>query len=175
MKTIKLTCATCGDVFDKRLNEYNRQIKSGKIRFFCNLSCACSKRNLENPTAGKIENLRPSRKDEFTPFRWFILRAQYRDKQKKQTCNITVEYLKTLWESQKGICPLTGWNLMLPAGTLKAWDEKHPANASLDRIDNSKGYIEGNVRFISFMANIGRSTFSDEQLIEFCKAVVKNK
>lgn len=45
------------------------------------------------------------------------------------------------------------------------------SNASLDRIDNSKGYLKGNVRFVSMMANLARSTFSDNELIRFCKSV----
>ncbi len=173
MKTITLECANCGKPFEKLTKEYNRQIKQGKTRFFCDLSCVCFKRNEENPPPGNIANLTGRKKDEYTPFRWFVLRAEYRDKRKKNGCNLSTEYLKNLWEEQKGVCPLTGWQLKLPAGTDIAWIEPSPSNASLDRIDNSKGYVEGNVRFIAYMANIARQSFSDEQLIDFCKAVVE--
>lgn len=57
---------------------------------------------------------------------------------------------------------------------LVSWSVPSPWNASLDRIDNAKGYIQGNVRFITVMANLARSTFTDEQVLEFCHAVVQN-
>ena len=50
----------------------------------------------------------------------------------------------------------------------------HLRRASLDRIDNSLGYVKGNVRFISIMANYCRNTFEDKDLMEFCEAVVDN-
>lgn len=64
--------------------------------------------------------------------------------------------------------------MILPLGTAIGWMEQDPSNASLDRIDNSKGYIEGNVRFVALMANLARQSFTDEQMIAFCKAVATN-
>ncbi len=187
MKFIEIVCANCNKNFQKDFREYKRQIKNAKYRFFCNRSCLASKRNSENkPDQNTIKGQEKikklidqfggkTRRDQYSPFRWFILRAEFRNKKKHYDCNITVEYLKNLWEDQKGICPLTGWNLLLPNSTRKAWKYKDPANASLDRIDNSKGYIEGNVRFVAVMANYARNNFSDDQLIEFCKSVTNNK
>jgi len=172
MKTIDLTCANCEKMFQKPLNEYKRQTKNGNNRFFCSHRCSALTTNKENPPKGDVSRLTANnRKDQYTPFRWYVLRSQYRDRKKKYGCDITVEYLKQLWEEQGGICPFTKWKLILPQNTSKAWEINDPRNASLDRIDNSKGYIQGNVRFISVMANIARQTFSDEQLIDFCNHV----
>jgi len=171
MKKIELKCENCGNLFVKELKEYNRQIHKGRKEFFCSRTCAATKNNQNNPRNGNIENLKSdNRRDEHTSFRWFILRSQYRDKKKNYGCNLTLEYLKNLWETQKGICPFTGWNLILPQDS-NGWKISNPHNASLDRIDNSIGYIQGNVRFISVMANLARQNFTDDQLVEFCKAV----
>ena len=168
---ITLQCDNCNQKFDKPLKEYNRQIKKNATRFFCNLSCNAIKRNDEHPPPGNLENLvSNNRRDEHTPFRWFIRRAEYRDKKKHYGCDLTVEYLKRLWEEQDGICPFTGWKIVLPKDS-EGFASKNTANASIDRINNAKGYMQGNVRFISVMANLARQSFSDEQLIEFCKAV----
>jgi hypothetical protein len=172
----KLNCAYCNKEFEKEYKEYRRQTKRGRNKFYCDLSCSCAQKNKDYPsTYFKTCGIKRE-KDQYTPFRWYMLRARYRDKtsrdkKKRCVCDLTKEYLKNLWDEQQGTCPLTGWKLILPKGTGKSWDIKSPYNASLDRIDNSIGYVKGNVRFISIMANLGRAVFSDEQLIDFCKAV----
>lgn len=168
---IDISCATCCVTFQKVAREYKRQLKNERTKFFCSRTCAAVKNNEEHPRKGNADLLKSdNRRDEHTPFRWYVLRSQYRDKKKKYGCDLTVEYVKQLWEKQSGICPFTGWRLILPHNS-DGWLEYNPFNASLDRIDNTKGYIEGNVRFISVMANLARQTFTDEQLITFCKAV----
>lgn len=42
---------------------------------------------------------------------------------------------------------------------------------SIDRIDNSKGYVPGNVRVISNLANVMKHTASHEQLLLFAKNI----
>jgi hypothetical protein len=169
--TIELTCDTCGTQFHRRKTEHNRCIKRGIKRNFCSRKC-CGKATISNipPESKKWDHLDPgSKADEFSPFRWHYRNA----KRRKHEFNLTLEYLKELWEKQSGKCPYTGWQLQnMENMSTKNQLPKTPDRASLDRIDSSKGYVPGNVQFVSYMAQNAKNEFTDQELRGFCEAVV---
>jgi len=172
MSKITLTCDTCNKEFEKEKGEYNRRIRLGKDKFYCGLSCSGkSPESVKNIVANRsdfdIAQYANNRMDELSPFRETFRRLHRRDKE----VTVTLESLKEIWESQNGTCPLTGWTLELPTQAKQYM--LHLRTASLDRIDNSKGYVLGNVRFVSVMFNLARNKFSDEDVIEFAQAVTR--
>lgn len=170
---MKLECAECGKTFEKPDNEYRRRVKRGAKDFFCSKSCSNAHGNRVSPRGPRAKNLvANNRRDEFTPFRWFLLRAKAR--RHLGRTDLDLSYLSNLWEEQKGCCPFAGQKMILPENT-NGWPQKSPMNASLDRIDGGKGYVKGNVRFVSVMANLARGEFSDEDVIGFCRMVFENK
>jgi hypothetical protein len=175
---IDLVCSECETPFKKALGEYNRRLKlNPNPKFFCNHTCAAGASNRERHPSSyrpRTEHLVASnRRDALTPFRWFVARAYYR--RHKKGCGITAAFLSQLWEAQGGACPVTGWALRLPSNTA-GWPEgRDPRNASLDRIDPTRGYVEGNVRFVACIFNYARNTFTDDDVRKFCEAVVHNK
>lgn len=171
MVKIKLICEECTKSFFREKGEYVRSQKLGR-KSFCSLSCSCTYGNKKTPR-GNVRNLIPGNlRDEYTEFRYFLRKARARDKKKGRikNMNLTLSYLKKLWKEQDGICPFTGVKLNLPK-TTSGWNTKEPYNASLDRIDCSVGYVKGNVRFVSYIANVARGDFTDQQLFNFCRAV----
>ena len=66
------------------------------------------------------------------------------------------------------VCPILG----LPIK--KAIDGNRDLSPSLDRIDNSKGYIKGNIQVISFKANAMKLTANKDELINFSNWVREN-
>ena len=46
-------------------------------------------------------------------------------------------------------------------------------SASLDRIDSSKGYIEGNVQWVHKDINKIKTDMSDNKFIEWCKLIAE--
>ena len=64
-------------------------------------------------------------------------------------------------------CPLL--NVPLKIGTRLEYDY----SPSIDRIDNSKGYIKGNVWVISNKANSMKNSASTEELKAFCENILK--
>jgi len=174
MKTVKCSCEYCGKEFDKSKSEWKRSERLNR-KHFCRRSCATSHGNKANPR-GK-ENLPPPghRLDKHSPFRYFIARAKAR-RDKKGKSNLTVEYLKNVWDTQKGLCATTGISMVQPR-TIGTWNDgpswKH---GSMDRIDNNKGYVQGNIRFVCHMYNIARWRYNDDDVAQFCEAVVnKNR
>ena len=61
-------------------------------------------------------------------------------------------------------CPIFPW-IRLERNKGRA----NPNSPSLDRIDNAKGYVKGNVRFISDRANRLKSNSTDEELVALGK------
>jgi hypothetical protein len=50
-------------------------------------------------------------------------------------------------------------------------DKLNLTTASLDRIDSSKGYIEGNVQWIHKHINKMKNNFNESYFIEICKKI----
>lgn len=161
MQNITLVCENCGKAFDRAIKEYKRNKRLGR-KTFCSLSCNAVIRNQQS-SKGNIESLiTGSERDELSPFRWYINVCRQR---KKHENNLTLEYLKILWDNQNGKCPYTKVDLKLPETTEKRCNALD--YASLDRIDSTKGYIEGNVEFVSVFINYAKNKFSREQVQDF--------
>lgn len=176
-KVIEVECAFCGNKTKKSVSEYNRSNKIGR-RHFCNLSCSVKMTNKEHPSTsfqgGKFAGNKIGL-DSLSPFRKFTLNAKARAKLERMSVDITSDYLKEVWNNQNGICSLSGLSMILPVGTSGKWNEGCPSlRASLDRIDNSLGYVKGNVRFICTIGNYGKGISTDEEFISFCHDVAKN-
>lgn len=184
MKTIALVCDTCNKEFNKARNEHNRNLRLGKTKFYCSLSCGGKrpdniKHIIDKRSDHPVWMCQRNQEDEYSIFRPSLRNAKNRSKTTSnrpvKEFDLTVEHLKEIWDNQNGICPITGFSLELRTYRARKDNSLHIKSASLDRIDNSKGYIIGNVRFVSVMFNFARNKFSDEEVIEFAKAVVANR
>lgn len=149
-KLITITCDCCGKEFQKHITEYDRNVRLGR-RNFCSRSCASkfnahARKGHKASEAERVHLLKicNNRADEYSDFRYTLRNITKRFKE----VNIDLEYLKELWEKQKGICPYTGLSLILPKYS-NVKEIPFTLRASLDRIDSSKGYIKGNVQYIN--------------------------
>ena len=80
---------------------------------------------------------------------------------------ITIEYAWNLFIKQNRKCALSGEPITM-------WgkiDGKLTGNSSLDRIDSSKGYVEGNVQWIDKKLQHVKSKLSDAEFISICQKV----
>jgi len=82
--------------------------------------------------------------------------------------SITVEYIDALFIKQCAKCALTG----VPIDIVDNYrDDYLKQTASLDRIDNSKGYVPGNVQWVHKIINIMRNKLDINEFKNWCKLV----
>ena len=174
MKTIQLKCTHCGKDIIRLLKEYKRN-KDKQQKIFCSRSCVCSYKNLHTPKewyvkhCSQIREYSGNRLDKFSPFKPYLNKG--RASNKRHQMSLSAEYLKSLWEKQNGICPYTNLKMVLPKNTLDNTKIKSLKKASLDRIDSSKGYIEGNVEFICQGINLAKKDYTKEETVSFIKEI----
>lgn len=93
--------------------------------------------------------------------------------------NVTIKYLWELLQKQNFTCPLSGIHIYLRGEdkTIPLTDNGNPRyelfNASLDRIDSSKGYIVGNVQWVHRKVNMMKNNLSEKEFLEFCEHIVQ--
>lgn len=96
------------------------------------------------------------------PVSYMLHRSKHSAKRRDLEHTITVDDIVI-----PDICPLLGIPLVWNAGQRKGRSALNNS-PSLDRLDNTKGYIPGNVWVISYLANRMKSNATDEHLNSFC-------
>jgi len=146
----KCRCTHCGNTTIVRRN-----------KFPTTKSCGCFRRRThkDNPRfkgCGAIHG-----------GRWWT----YMDNAKKRNIpfDITVEEAWKIYESQNGRCALT--NLPIYFWKTSKNVDKH-STASLDRIDNTKGYVTNNVHWVHKKVNQIKMDMSLDDFITICRLVV---
>lgn len=66
-------------------------------------------------------------------------------------------------------CPILGIELKMHKGRSGG----NPNSPALDRVDNNKGYVKGNVMVMSHLANMMKSSATTEEMVKFAEWVIK--
>lgn len=102
-----------------------------------------------------------------------LISAQKRAKARGMEFTLTFDWLLERLERIGDRCEMTG----LPFDyqlTKTAW-HKRPDSPSLDRIERSLGYVDGNVRIVSTAVNIAINEWGDARFYQMCEAVVRKR
>jgi len=91
-----------------------------------------------------------------------------------QKINVSLDYVYYVGSSQDFQCAMTGTDLEFTRGG-QTWLGKwcNPNSCTIDRIDSSKGYVEGNIQLITWKANCLKQNVPNDEFIEFCKDVAR--
>jgi hypothetical protein len=100
----------------------------------------------------------------------FVAHIKSHARHRKIEFNLSKEYLWRLFTSQNKICILSGIPLEL---AVQGNNYYTIGNASLDRIDSSKGYVEGNVQWVHKDVNFMKQQYSQEYFIGMCEKIYK--
>lgn len=78
--------------------------------------------------------------------------------------DLTLEFMRDLWAKQEGLCALSG----RPLGNIgDGYD-----SPSIDRIDNSKGYLKNNVHWLLWRVNEMKKDMDLKEFLKLCKDCV---
>lgn len=161
----------CCKEFFKINTEINRSKKLGRLHY-CSRKCngKVNHRHLSEIDNTKYiteyNKSKVKKGDKYTGLREHLRRSKYKDRRPDST--ITLDDLLEQWDKQNGICTYTGIELLHP---IYAKDKPMMYKASLDRIDSNKGYVKGNIQFISASANYAKASMTHEEMIAFCKII----
>ena len=86
--------------------------------------------------------------------------------------DIDIDHIMDLYKAQQGLCALTGWELQFTRGG--EWDGKNPYGATMDRKDNSQGYVKGNIQLTCGIVNVVRGKLSLPEFKKLCCDVAVN-
>jgi hypothetical protein len=83
---------------------------------------------------------------------------------------LTINDLLELWDKQSGKCAVTKKPMLLRA--IPEGYRRDPQSPSVDRIDSHKLYTKDNIRFVCWRVNEMKNDGTDEELFEWCEAVL---
>lgn len=151
-------CRRCG-AYKLRTDFYPRKTGTDGHMSWCK-SCVCEYRNLRRQGVSTAEQQRQWKKD--NPKRTMIHRAAKRAKMLGLEFDLSVVDIEI-----PHVCPILGIELQVG----EAYGQFD--SPSLDRIDNTQGYVRGNVQVISYRANRMKNDATPEELKSFAAWVLE--
>lgn len=93
-------------------------------------------------------------------------------RERKLAFELTEQYLWDLFLKQGGRCQFSGVPITLTTKRNKQNNiDRTILTASLDRIDSSQPYIEGNVQWVHKTVNIMKQSLSDAEFVDWCPKI----
>lgn len=150
IRQVKVRCE-CGYECFRRVTDLTRGLTK--------MCKDCSKKNKFRKSYKGIEELSGAH---LTAIRSRLVR-----KSKTLTFEVSKEYLWKLYLSQNKKCALSGVDISMSPN-------RKLTTASLDRIESSKNYVEGNVQWVHKVVNRMKMELSDQEFINWCKLIANH-
>lgn len=159
------TCIHCTETKPLERFVKDKKAKLG-VRNVC-LDCSLE-RSKQAPDYREVRNARVAkfRKTLRGGVSQRMMAAKRRAKKDRLPFDLDMDYLMTLWSEQRGICALSKQPIVI--GDVDWWHR-----ASIDKIYPEKGYIKGNVQFLSMRVNAAKGNLNNKEFFELCKQIVE--
>jgi hypothetical protein len=158
-------CSGCK--IEKPLSEYYKgETSLGGYRTRCKQCCCAEEaaRKSRIPKAKRSADFKKWRRQSRGAA--LVRLAHHRAKAKGLPCTLDPKAVQAVIDS--GECQMTGVPFNLDGG--RTWD-----SPSLDRIDNSKGYVPGNVRVVLYCINVMANTWGENKIVEIAEAIMARR
>ena len=174
-----------------RLTTISYEMKSSgvtqpRMKRYWLCQCSCGKtchrwetslRASETPNCGCVVTEASARHQNHPQFRGYgeigstyYTLLKWRCKKSGRELPVSIEYLWQLFLAQNRLCALTGLPLTF-ANYRSGKRSGAEQTASVDRIDSSKGYVEGNVQWVHKDINLMKNHFDQDHFVEMCRRI----
>lgn len=155
---MKYICSMCLTEFEKiKNNKFCNECKPKRYKQLVNNWYV---NNIEHAREKRRENTRNNTTKNYLSSKSLLRRAKVRAKEKNLEFDIEESDIVI-----PDVCPILKTPFII----------RTPYTASLDKIDNTLGYVKGNIQVISRKANMMKSDASREELINFANWVLNNE
>jgi len=86
---------------------------------------------------------------------------------KSERRHLTLDYLKSVYNTQEGLCAISGVKMTYTCG-----QGKIDTNISIDRINSDLGYEEGNIQLVCRRVNIMKLDRDKDDLLGWCDKIL---
>lgn len=147
----------CGKIVERQVSYITKSSTTNRI-----LSCGCKHPNK------KLGNQSATWRGCGQVSAGYIDSLKIRAKRKNIEFNITPKYMWELFVKQDQKCAISG--VVITLSESRRTDQI--MTASIDRIDPTKGYIEGNVQWVHVTINYMKHALTNDEFLDWCKIVV---
>ena len=141
---------------DNEIEVVAGQLQSGHTK-----SCGCLKHETSHNYLGCYEDISYS----------YFSKIENSARKRGFEFNITIEDIWNQFVIQNKKCNLSGLDLCFQ----KIYKKPYAQTASIDRIDNSKGYIKDNIQILHKQINLTKHVLSQEEFIKMCMLIARNQ
>lgn len=141
-------CVSCGTDFIPRAHK----------QIFCNKLCGDYYRQRTRYKGAYTNKYKSS-----SPYRFISQLLGYYGRRE----TLSTDYIHSLYVEQNGLCALSGVPMTHVVG-----EGQVNTNISIDRIDSSVGYIEGNIQLVCRIVNTMKLNMPVEELRWWCQQII---
>ena len=153
---IQKTCPSCGAIFS-----VSSKPKKGRKKIYCKYRCGTDY-HCNHVRDKRAQNDRIAMYFNEHPDKRFLASTKQSAKNRGLSFDLTAEWFKARLD--RGVCEVTGLPIKIKLYKKNDMGNRGFYSPSIDRIDNTVGYIPSNCRLVCWGYNLAKNKFTDRDL-----------